>query len=162
MLYSAQDFQTAKRRSAGARASLALLIVLLFAAGLLPMLLSRNMLFSIIFSTAFALLAVFLYGMVFSPLFAYRRFMRSAEDGIRHEFSGVFEGNGGESVRDGVRFISMSFRVSQDEEPRLCYFDASLADAGLTQGREYQVTHTGNSILALRPAGEGKGAKGDG
>lgn len=124
------------------------------------MLASRDQLLAIVLSTAVALMLVFVYGTLLSPQISYQRFMRQAEEGIRRTFIGEFTGEGDESVRDGVRFVAMHFAVEQDEEPRRCYYDSSMLPHNLAEGRWYEITHTGNSILSIEPA-EKPQAKGD-
>lgn len=152
MLYTSDDFASAKRMGKVSVIVMAVLIACVLVAGLIPMLIARNQVLSVILSTVCALLLVFLYGMVFAPSIAYRRYMKQAEDGIRHTFYGVYLGDGDESLRDGVRFVAMSFQVAEDEEPRRCYFDVSLLPHHLVEGERYAVTHTGNSILSIEPA----------
>lgn len=151
MLYTNEDFASAKRWARMSKIGMAVLIAGIVVAGLIPLLISRNQVLSVVLSTACALLFAFLYGMVFAPSLSYRRYMRQAEEGIRHTFEGEFVGEGDESLRDGVRFIAMSLVVSEDEEPRRVYYDAALPAHGLSEGRRYEVTHTGNSILAISP-----------
>jgi len=152
MLYQAQDFRTAKRRALVCKIIIAVLAVLMVAAGMIPMLAARNQMLSTLSSIVVAMLLAFLYGTLLSPQICYQRFMRQAEEGIRHTFTGAFLDEGGESLRDGVRFVALRFVESEDEEPRRCYIDTTLLPHTLVEGVSYDITHTGNSILSIEPS----------
>lgn len=152
--YDQDDFRQAKKRAIVARSLLSVGIVLAFIAGLVPMLTSRQMALSVALSSAMAFVVIFLYGTLFAPALAYHRFMTQVAEGIRRTLVGAFVEYGGESVRDNVRFVSARFAVDEDEEPRLCYLDASIDRPALVEGQRYAITHTGNSIVEIARAEE--------
>lgn len=149
MLYTQDDFQSGRRQQLRAILILAALLTLTVLAGLIPMLAGRHMVLSIVLSSILGVVTLFVHGLYLSPVFAYARYLRGAQENIQRTFTGAFVREGDVSLREGVRCQAMYFADGEMEEPFLCYFDLNLPKPDLAAGVVYRITYTGNSILGL-------------
>ena len=107
---------------------------------------------TIVLSVLLGAFCIFSYGMLLSPVIAYRRHLDEVLHGKVRSTTGVFKEMENQPVmRDGVRYYPMMISVGDMENPeddRLFYYDANLPRPDWKMGETLTVTAHDKSLGA--------------
>ena len=107
---------------------------------------------TIVLSVLQGAFCIFSYGMLLSPVIAYRRHLDEVLHGKVRSTTGVFKEMENQPVmRDGVRYYPMMISVGDMENPeddRLFYYDANLPRPDWKMGETLTVTAHDKSLGA--------------
>ena len=99
-------------------------------------------------------LALFYWGLVLSPLRAYRKYLCDLLGGRQREYAGQFRGfDGHEVIRDNVRFMPFMLNVGNAEDlkdDRLLYWDTNLPLPDWREGEHLWVNTFDKAVTGWR------------
>lgn len=148
--YAAIDRQF-KKRSGWVLFSVAMLLT-----GLIVSFVIRIQWLSVLLMVTTGFLAIFLWGLVLSPLNAYRKFLRDLLGGRKREYSGQFQCfEKLTTMRDGVSFYPFLLTIrdaDNEKDERLLYWDSNLPLPQWNEGAQLWVSTFDKSVFTWRLA----------
>ncbi|MBR3739028.1 MAG: hypothetical protein IKN04_01040 [Clostridia bacterium] len=150
-MYTEQDYTDICNQLKRRWLALGIPAVLLFMAVIVSFVLRIRWL-TIVLSVLQGAFCIFSYGMLLSPVIAYRRHLDEVLHGKVRSTTGVFKEMENQPVmRDGVRYYPMMISVGDMENPeddRLFYYDANLPRPDWKMGETLTVTAHDKSLGA--------------
>ena len=150
-MYTEQDYTDICNQLKRRWLALGIPAVLLFMAVIVSFVLRIRWL-TIVLSVLLGAFCIFSYGMLLSPVIAYRRHLDEVLHGKVRSTTGVFKEMENQPVmRDGVRYYPMMISVGDMENPeddRLFYYDANLPRPDWKMGETLTVTAHDKSLGA--------------
>ena len=142
-LYTQRDLADI-RKEIRKRALLLSVPALLMLGGVAALFILRLEALTIALTCLLGVYAVFVYGMLLSPVVCYERHLDEVLNGRVRELTGAFkEMEEGTVVRDGVRYYPVLLNVGNmesEEDDRLFYYDANLPRPDWRRGEMLTVT----------------------
>lgn len=128
-MYTEQDYEDIRTQLGNRLIAFGIPAVLLLA-GVVVSLVYRVEWATILLTALLGCACVFVYGLLLSPVIAYKKHLDGVLHGRTREIAGQFKEMGeAPALRDGVQFFPVTLSVGRMDEPkddRLFYFDANL------------------------------------
>lgn len=129
-------------------------------AGLVYSLVIRSRWLTTALFIAMGALALFYWGLVLSPIYAYRKFLRDLLGGRQRPYAGQFRGfDANEHLRDNVRFMPFMLNVGDPAQPkddRLLYWDTNFPLPAWREGEALWVNTFDKAVTDWRNQNAGE------